>query len=614
MLQDSILLLAQSHHDVMQASTSCSEGEKVPPSTTEPEGAHTRAPETKPFLAQPYGDIATMLGQIVEEKVAPLKTMLSDVVGQMAKMETRMTTIALDLDKQPAGPSNRPANGNQYLNHAPPLSSKSCDPDGGGAMQFAHGSPEASQLSCHNSPQITKRPEEHVPHCKDGEEHPELHDSRATSPLCSNPCPTRHSEHHDSLPQSTAPEQSHPDEETADPKPSSHNESPTTNATPTDDVPQSPHTDARHEDNKDLVDYVFPDMSESVPGTSGSTSSSSHEDLELSEGWLAEIFNDAEMEDSSDNINVSGPGDDLIDVAELDDTQPANEQHVVQQHVSRSHPIIVIKGRKSMDLMPTKLETSVTYPFAFIKPSGAEGDVTLKEINKRIQTLPSSKPKAKIEDSPSYPKSAFSGKPVGKKDLVNYVFPDLSELVPGTSGSTSPFGHEDLELSEAWLAQIFSDAEMEDSSDNINVSGSGDDLIDIAELDDTQPALEQHVVQQHFYWKWSLIIINRLVSISKAYLNVYVFSPEVRFTCVGKKSMDLMPTKWETSVTYPFAFIKPSGAEGDVTLKEINQRIQTLEDSPSYPKSAFSGKPVVSKVKVHTKGRKGSITVIRTID
>ncbi|KAI9128790.1 hypothetical protein K1719_000273 [Acacia pycnantha] len=59
--------------DSGQASTSCSEGEKVPPSTTEPEGAHTRAPETEPFPAQPYGDIATMLGQIVEEKVAPLR-------------------------------------------------------------------------------------------------------------------------------------------------------------------------------------------------------------------------------------------------------------------------------------------------------------------------------------------------------------------------------------------------------------------------------------------------------------------------------------------------------------------------------------------------------------
>ncbi|KAI9085174.1 hypothetical protein K1719_032885 [Acacia pycnantha] len=56
------------------------EGENVPPSTTEPEGAHTPVPETEPFPAQPYGDIARMLGEIVEEKVAPLKTTLADVV------------------------------------------------------------------------------------------------------------------------------------------------------------------------------------------------------------------------------------------------------------------------------------------------------------------------------------------------------------------------------------------------------------------------------------------------------------------------------------------------------------------------------------------------------
>ncbi|KAI9077687.1 hypothetical protein K1719_016726 [Acacia pycnantha] len=127
---------------------------------------------------------------------------------------------------------------------------------------------------------------------------------------------------------------------------------------------------------KDLVDYVFPDMSESMPGTSGRTSPSGHEDLELSEGWLAEIFNDAEMEvyycytsrlftkyNSSflplvlfalalftfflAELHDTQPAHEQhvqVDVAELHDTQPAHEQHVVQQHVSRSQPIIVFKG------------------------------------------------------------------------------------------------------------------------------------------------------------------------------------------------------------------------------------------------------------------------------
>jgi len=74
-------------------------------------------------------------------------------------------------------------------------------------------------------------------------------------------------------------------------------------------------------------------------------------------------------------------------------------------------------------------------------------------------------------------------------------------------------------------------------------------------------------------------------------------------------------------VAYPFAFIKPSGAHGDVTLKEINQRIRTpapskskqsSDDPSAYPKSAFSGKPVVGKTKIRTEGGKGSITIMRT--
>ncbi|KAK4270213.1 hypothetical protein QN277_023276 [Acacia crassicarpa] len=170
---------------------------------------------------------------------------------------------------------------------------------------------------------------------------------------------------------------------------------------------------------EDLVDNVFMDMSQWLPGTSGSASASSYEDLELSaEGWLAECLNDAEVEISPNYMNLSGAGDVQSDVAELHDTLPAHEQHVVQQHVTRSQRTIVFKGKKSMMQMPAKLATSVAYPFAFIKPSGAQGDVTLKEINQRIQTPQSLKPKPKIEDPSSYPKSAFSGKPVVGKTKI----------------------------------------------------------------------------------------------------------------------------------------------------------------------------------------------------
>lgn len=77
-----------------------------------------------------------------------------------------------------------------------------------------------------------------------------------------------------------------------------------------------------------------------------------------------------------------------------------------------------------------------------------------------------------------------------------------------------------------------------------------------------------------------------------------------------------------STVVYPFAFIKPCGVLGDTTLKDVNQRIHNPpkpkpeeEDDPaavSYPTSAFSGKPVVGKTKIHTEGGKGSITIMRT--
>lgn len=91
------------------------------------------------------------------------------------------------------------------------------------------------------------------------------------------------------------------------------------------------------------------------------------------------------------------------------------------------------------------------------------------------------------------------------------------------------------------------------------------------------------------------------------------------FLCIGRKSYIRTPSKLATSVAYPFAFIKPSGTHGAVTLKDINQRIRTpppsklkQKEPEPYPTSAFSGKPVVGKTKIRTEGGKGSITIMRT--
>ncbi|KAE9611117.1 hypothetical protein Lalb_Chr07g0194281 [Lupinus albus] len=164
---------------------------------------------------------------------------------------------------------------------------------------------------------------------------------------------------------------------------------------------------------------VFPEVSQWMSGTTDNASASGYEDLLSTEGWFAECFNDAEMQFSPDDLNISGADGVQFNVAGLSDATPSCEQNLVQKQVTRTRGNIIFKGRKSFIRTPTKLASSVAYPFAFIKPSGAHGDVTLKEINQRIRTPPPSKSKQSSDDDPSvYPKSAFSGKPVVGKTKI----------------------------------------------------------------------------------------------------------------------------------------------------------------------------------------------------
>ncbi|KAG0464151.1 hypothetical protein HPP92_019763 [Vanilla planifolia] len=89
----------------------------------------------------------------------------------------------------------------------------------------------------------------------------------------------------------------------------------------------------------------------------------------------------------------------------------------------------------------------------------------------------------------------------------------------------------------------------------------------------------------------------------------------------GRKSYMKTPMKLTTSVAYPFSLIKPSGIQGEVTLNDINQFIQSprassssnkMNEAPTLDYSPISGKPVVVKTKIHTEGGKGSITIMRT--
>ncbi|PSR94910.1 hypothetical protein CEY00_Acc25665 [Actinidia chinensis var. chinensis] len=177
----------------------------------------------------------------------------------------------------------------------------------------------------------------------------------------------------------------------------------------------------KSKEREDSLEEALTDMSQWVSGFAEYTSASGYDGLDQSsEGWLADCFNDAEMHCSSEERNLSGTSDAQIDNSEFSNTIPEYEATVAQQCLTRPHRNVVFKGRKSYIRTPTKLASSVAYPFAFIKPCAVHGDVTLKDINQRIRTPPPPKPKQRTEDpSISYPTSAFSGKPVVGKTKIH---------------------------------------------------------------------------------------------------------------------------------------------------------------------------------------------------
>ncbi|KAK2998255.1 hypothetical protein RJ639_024360, partial [Escallonia herrerae] len=176
----------------------------------------------------------------------------------------------------------------------------------------------------------------------------------------------------------------------------------------------------KSKDRDDSVEEALSDMSQWVSGFTGVASASRYEGLDQSsEGWLADCFNDSEMHFSPDDTNLSVSSDVQIDVTELCNTPPEYEANAAPARRTRTRQNVVFKGKKSYMQTPTKLASSVVYPFAFIKPCGVHGDVTLKDINQRICTPPPSKSKQNDEDPASYPTSALTGKPVVGKTKIH---------------------------------------------------------------------------------------------------------------------------------------------------------------------------------------------------
>ncbi|KAL3517810.1 hypothetical protein ACH5RR_020399 [Cinchona calisaya] len=191
------------------------------------------------------------------------------------------------------------------------------------------------------------------------------------------------------------------------------------------------------------------------------------------------------------------------------------------------------------------------------------------------------------DTSTSYPRSK------ARENSTEEALSDISQWVSGYADDTSAHGYQSLDQSsEQWLASCFTDADMQISPDDL----VSDVQIDIAELLNNEPESAVSMIQQ------------RPVRTQRTVLK-------------GRKSYIQAPANLPSSVAYPFAFIKPCAFHGDVTLKDINQRIHTppksklkesYDDPASYPTSAFSGKPVVGTTKIRTEGGKGSITIMRT--
>ncbi|GMI69238.1 X-RAY INDUCED TRANSCRIPT 1, X-RAY INDUCED TRANSCRIPT [Hibiscus trionum] len=183
---------------------------------------------------------------------------------------------------------------------------------------------------------------------------------------------------------------------------------------------EMPSVFLKSRERDDFIAEVLPDASECVAGFSEDASASSYDGLDQScEGWLAEYFNETDMLLSSDDMNPTGASDVQVDTSGFCHAQPDSAADVVQKQATRTLGNVILKGRKSFIRMPPKVASSVAYPFAFIKPCGFQGDVTLKDINQRIQTPPPAKSKQSNEDlADVFPTSAFSGKPVVGKTKI----------------------------------------------------------------------------------------------------------------------------------------------------------------------------------------------------
>ncbi|KAL6840774.1 hypothetical protein ACP4OV_029300 [Aristida adscensionis] len=102
--------------------------------------------------------------------------------------------------------------------------------------------------------------------------------------------------------------------------------------------------------------------------------------------------------------------DDQAGASGTSENAPLTES-LIMRETRKLSSLKVSKGGSSVTKEKQTLTTTVAYPFTLIKPSWEEGDVTLKDINRRIRAPPK-KPPEILETS------AFSGKPVIGKTRI----------------------------------------------------------------------------------------------------------------------------------------------------------------------------------------------------
>ncbi|THU57100.1 hypothetical protein C4D60_Mb11t24210 [Musa balbisiana] len=154
-----------------------------------------------------------------------------------------------------------------------------------------------------------------------------------------------------------------------------------------------------------------------------------------SDEWLADCLNDSEIQFSPDEMKNIVVFNQQVGVTEYYHNSLSMETDMVPETPAPAH-LNVFQGKKSYVKIPRKLDTSIAYPFALIKPCGVHGDVTLNDINQRIHAAPPSRLNHKKDEDPSIfnPTSAFSGKPVIVKTKVRTVGGQGSITVMRTKG------------------------------------------------------------------------------------------------------------------------------------------------------------------------------------